>query len=100
MPATPQVDIMVWRGKNERITTQIKDLCAILCGLVLAQSYKRGQQLVAVSDAGYGSRSLQCCARFVCLPVERYKRGQQPVAVSARIGQFAGLTVFVMVRSF
>ena len=26
---------------------QIKDLCAILCGLVVAQDFKRGQKLVA-----------------------------------------------------
>ena len=25
---------------------QIKDTCAVLCGLVVAQDYKRGQQLV------------------------------------------------------
>lgn len=48
---TDKVDILTWRGKNERIHAQIKDICAILCGLVVAQNYKRGQQLIQVRDA-------------------------------------------------
>ena len=27
--------------------SQIKDICAVLCGLVVAQDYKKGQQLVS-----------------------------------------------------
>ena len=43
---TDKVDILTWRSKTSRIHAQIKDLCAILSGLVVAQDYKRGQQLV------------------------------------------------------
>jgi len=43
---TDKVDILTWRNKSGRIHTQIKDTCAVLCGLVVAQDYKRGQQLV------------------------------------------------------
>jgi hypothetical protein len=43
---TDKVDILTWRSKTSRIHAQIKDLCAILSGLVVAQDYKRGQQLI------------------------------------------------------
>lgn len=41
---------MAWRSKTSRVHAQIKDFCAILSGLVVAQDYKRGQQLVADKD--------------------------------------------------
>jgi hypothetical protein len=41
-----QVDITSWRNKTQRVHTQVKDICAILSGLVVAQDYKRGQALV------------------------------------------------------
>jgi len=43
---TDKVDIQTWRSKTARIHAQIKDICAILSGLVVAQNYKKGQQLV------------------------------------------------------
>ncbi len=46
----PQVDILTWRHKSARVHAQIKDMCAILSGLVVAQDYKRGQALVADRD--------------------------------------------------
>jgi hypothetical protein len=47
---TDKVDILAWRSKTSRVHVQIKDFCAILSGLVVAQDYKRGQQLVADRD--------------------------------------------------
>jgi len=44
---TDKVDILSYRSKNARIHAQIKDLCAILCGLVVAQNFRRGQQLIS-----------------------------------------------------
>ncbi len=44
--------MLTWRSKNARVTAQIRDLCAILSGLVVAQDYKRGQQLVADREFG------------------------------------------------
>jgi len=41
-----QVDILSWRNKTQRVHVQVKDICAILSGLVVAQDYKRGQALV------------------------------------------------------
>ncbi|KAL6752973.1 hypothetical protein V8C86DRAFT_1813438 [Haematococcus lacustris] len=43
---TDKVDVLVWRHKTARIHTQIKDICAILSGLVVAQDYRKGQELV------------------------------------------------------
>ncbi|KAK9821755.1 hypothetical protein WJX81_004208 [Elliptochloris bilobata] len=43
---TDKVDIATWKSKVARVHVQIKDLCAILCALVVAQDYRRGQALV------------------------------------------------------
>jgi hypothetical protein len=48
--AVLQVDVLAWKSKTSRVHAQIKDFCAILSGLVVAQDYKRGQQLVADKD--------------------------------------------------
>lgn len=37
---------MSWKSKVQRIHHQIKDICQILCGLVVAENYKRGQALI------------------------------------------------------
>lgn len=47
---TDKVDILSWRSKTGRVHQQIKDICAILCGLTVAQSYRRGQRLIADRD--------------------------------------------------
>ena len=44
---TDKVDILSYRSKHARVHAQIKDLCAILCGLVVAQNFRRGQQLIS-----------------------------------------------------
>lgn len=46
---TDKVDVINWKSKTARIHAQIKDICAILSGLVVAQNYKKGQQLVQVT---------------------------------------------------
>ena len=46
---TDKVDIINWKSKTSRIHAQIKDICAILSGLVVAQDYKKGQRLVQVT---------------------------------------------------
>ncbi|EFN59891.1 hypothetical protein CHLNCDRAFT_33435 [Chlorella variabilis] len=43
---TDKVDVMSWRKKSGRVHAQIRDMCAILCGLVVAQDFRRGQQLI------------------------------------------------------
>ncbi len=45
-----QVDILTWRNKAQRIHVQIRDICSILSGLVVAQDYRRGQELVRDRD--------------------------------------------------
>ncbi|GMH41918.1 hypothetical protein BSKO_09837 [Bryopsis sp. KO-2023] len=49
---TDKVDILSWRSKSQRIQTQIKRICAILSGLVVAQDYRKGQQLVQSRSFG------------------------------------------------
>jgi len=41
-----QVDIQKWGGKNQRIHKELTLICGILCGLVVAEDYKKGQALV------------------------------------------------------
>lgn len=38
--------MLSWRSKQARVNAQIRDMCAILSGLVVASDYKLGQQLV------------------------------------------------------
>ncbi len=42
---TDRVDILSYVSKGKRIVAQIKELCAILSGLVLAADYQAGQAL-------------------------------------------------------
>lgn len=61
---TDKVDIASWRSKSARIHAQIKDICAILSGLVVAQNYKRGQQLIVdrnFQDNAQFFEVLSCC---------------------------------------
>lgn len=44
---TDKVDILSYRSKNARVHAQIKDLCAILCGLTVAQNFRKGSSLIA-----------------------------------------------------
>ena len=50
---TDRVDVLTWKSKTSRIHAQIKDICAILCGLVVAEDYKKGQQLVKVTPCTF-----------------------------------------------
>lgn len=43
---TDKVDIVSWKSKAHRIHKQLKDICAILCGLVVANDYSKGQRLI------------------------------------------------------
>ncbi|KAJ2457791.1 hypothetical protein GGI03_006001 [Coemansia sp. RSA 2337] len=42
---TDKIDVLMYGNKTKRIVVQIKELCAILSGLVLASDYKVGQTL-------------------------------------------------------
>jgi hypothetical protein len=42
---TDKIDIITYSSKSKRIVAQIRELCAILSGLVLAADYKAGQEL-------------------------------------------------------
>jgi len=43
---TDKVDIISWSSKAGRIHAQLRDVCAILSGLMVASDYKTGQELV------------------------------------------------------
>eukprot|EP00210_Caulerpa_lentillifera_P005855 g5599.t1 len=43
---TDKVDILSYRSPASRVQVQIKRICSILSGLVVAEDYKKGQQLV------------------------------------------------------
>jgi hypothetical protein len=45
-----RVDVLTWRSRASRASAQVRDLCAILSGLVVAQDYRAGQRLVADRD--------------------------------------------------
>lgn len=43
---TDKVDIISYKSKTARIHAQVKDICAILSGLVVASDYNAGQKLI------------------------------------------------------
>eukprot|EP01023_Acetabularia_acetabulum_P017046 TRINITY_DN18456_c0_g3_i1.p1 TRINITY_DN18456_c0_g3~~TRINITY_DN18456_c0_g3_i1.p1 ORF type:complete len:652 (-),score=82.91 TRINITY_DN18456_c0_g3_i1:306-2261(-) len=43
---TDMVDVLVWKRKDQRIVEQIKAICRILSGLLVAHDYKAGQKLL------------------------------------------------------
>ena len=45
---TDRVDVLSWKSKTSRIHVQIKDICAILSGLMVATDYNKGQKLIKV----------------------------------------------------
>jgi hypothetical protein len=45
---TDHVDILSMQSKNRRIHVQLKDICAILSGLLVASDYDLGQELLTV----------------------------------------------------
>jgi hypothetical protein len=47
---TDKVDIVSYKSKTQRITKQLREICAILTGLVVATDYKTGQQLCVDRD--------------------------------------------------
>jgi hypothetical protein len=48
---TDKVDVINYsKSKTQRITKQLQEICAILCGLVVALDYKTGQELLADKD--------------------------------------------------
>ena len=47
---TDHVDVVTFRGKTQRITKQLREICAIMCGLVVATDYRRGQALIKDKD--------------------------------------------------
>lgn len=49
---TDRVDILMYGNKSKRMVSQIKELCAILSGLVLASDYKVGQMLFETKEFG------------------------------------------------
>lgn len=57
---TDKIDILgQGHNKPERIVFMIKDLCAILCGLVVASDYATGQTLIADKDYKFNAAFFQ-----------------------------------------
>jgi hypothetical protein len=47
---TDKIDVLMYANKSKRMVGQIKELCSILSGLVLAADYKSGQDLFQNRD--------------------------------------------------
>ncbi|KAJ3291720.1 hypothetical protein HK104_005858 [Borealophlyctis nickersoniae] len=56
---TDKIDILSYTSKSKRIVAQIKELCAILSGLVLAADYKAGQSLFQDRDFEHNEEFFQ-----------------------------------------
>ena len=47
---TDKVDILSYHSKAKRVHAQLREICAILCGLVVASDYSAGQALIKSHD--------------------------------------------------
>ena len=56
---TDKVDVLTFRSKTQRITKQLKEICAIMCGLVVATDYRAGQELIKDKDFEHNARFFQ-----------------------------------------
>lgn len=65
---TDRVDVLSYRtNKPQRIVSQIKEMCSILCGLVVATDYEVGQELIQEKDFKFN-------ANFFCRAFEIGRR--------------------------
>lgn len=47
---TDRVDILSYKSKTKRIVEQLKEMCSVLCGLVIASNLKVGQRLLDMKN--------------------------------------------------
>ena len=83
------MDVLVWSRRTSRVHAQLKDICAILSGLMVAQDYRRGQQLLVDRNFRDNAAFFQVC---LCLCLSQRGSG-----VSASIQH---LTTWPCVRAF
>ena len=57
---TDKIDILSYQSKTKRIHAQIRELCAILCGLTVAADYQRGQELIRDRTFAENEPFFQC----------------------------------------
>ena len=56
---TDKADVLTFRSKTQRITKQLKEICAIMCGLVVATDYRAGQNLIKDKDFEHNAQFFQ-----------------------------------------
>ena len=56
---TDKIDIISYANKARRIVTQIRDLCAIISGLLVANDYKLGGQLFSEKSVKHNEEFFQ-----------------------------------------
>lgn len=74
---TDKVDVLSWRSKQARVTAQIRDMCAILSGLVVASDYRRGQQLVQERNFADNAEFFRDCFEVGRRHKVRRKEGEE-----------------------
>lgn len=71
------VDVLSWRSKAARAHAQIRDVCAILCGLAVAQDFRRGTRLLAdreFAELGpFFARAFEVGRRYKIMNPERMR---------------------------
>lgn len=73
---TDKIDILTWRSKTGRMNAEIKSICALLCGLVVAEDFTEGQKLIRdrdfVANASFFRSCFEVGRRYKasCLPRE------------------------------
>lgn len=81
-----KVDVLSYRSKTQRMHAQLKDICAILSGLLVASDYKQGQKLIQ-------NRSFVDNASFFqdCFEVGRRHKVMNPEKMRGEYGKLVYL---------
>ena len=58
--------MLAWGRRNGRVHAQLKDICAILSGLMVAQDYRRGQQLLVDRNFSDNAQFFQVLPARAC----------------------------------
>lgn len=87
---TDKVDVMSHRSKTQRIHAQLKDICAILSGLLVASDYRKGQKLLVDRNFSDNAEFFQAVGIVAALVTRATNRACCLRARDRRVARRAG----------
>jgi len=84
---TDKVDVLSYRNKTQRIHAQLKDICAILSGLLVASDYRKGQKLLVDRNFSDNAEFFQAVGVVVYHAPRPHVEPTVPSSLTALVGQ-------------